>query len=279
MTGVLAVLSICDCEAGRDDLICAFRPLFRMLNFVFPALNTLRCLCNHVLHKVPLNYHKLLVRLHAENKQRLSFDEVVDIAEKCSMPTAPTVISLRGEVKDALHTLHRLGQLLWWGDSERLNNTVVLDPQWLITAFTAIIRDRDLHAIPWLDAELDRLIATGEKCWAELDRAGIKTREALVNARAGAPTVADVRELDDIILALDQGDAVRLLRDNCVLVDSLFDTVWPVSRGNADDALRPGVGDASAALADGQRYYTSDEQEVRRAFFHRLLLSLSRYYR
>jgi hypothetical protein len=217
------------------------------------------------LRKVPLNYHNLLVQLHAENKQRLSFDEVVEIAKNCSMPTASTVVSLLDEVKDALRTLHRLGQLLWWGDSDRLKNTVVLDPQWLITAFTAIIRDRGLHPIPWLDDELDRLVKAGDECRAKLDRSGIKTREALVNARAGVTTAAEESEYDDSILALDQADAVRLLRDNCVLVDSLLGTVWPLSESNADDALRPGVGDTSAALADKPRYYTSDEQKVRRA--------------
>jgi hypothetical protein len=190
---------------------------------------------------VPLNYHKLLLRLHAENKQRISFNDVVDIAKQCNMPTAPGIIFLHAEVRDALLTLHRLGQLLWWGDSTTLNNTVVLDPQWLIGAFTAIIRDPSLHSMRWLDAELDRLVAAAAERQAEIDSTAIKLEN---NAGDGDVTASD----------LDLADAVQLLRNRCVLTETLFDTVWPVSPSNADTALPPGV--------DGTPRYTASEQKV-----------------
>jgi len=190
------------------------------------------------LRKVPLNYHKLLVRLYAENKQRLSFDEVVDVAKQCSMPTAPDVISLNGEVRDALRTLHSLGQVLWWGDSEKLNNTVVLDPQWLIGAFTAIIRDPSLHPMQWVDMKLDRLVAAGAKCKTKINSAE-----------------SDAGNADDTISVLSMANAVLLLRNRCVLSESLFDTVWPVSAGTVDTALPSEV--------DNAPQYTVAEQKVK----------------
>jgi hypothetical protein len=224
----------------------------------------LSCLC-FPNAKVPLSYHKLLVRLHGENKQRLSFDEVIDVAKQCSMPTVPSVLSLDGEVRDALRTLHRLGQLLWWGDIESLNNTIVLDPQWLITAFTTIIRDPSLHSIPWLDTELDRLIAAGKERQAKLDSVGITTRTALVNARAAATSEKDIRDLEDSISVLHTADAVRLLRERCVLAESLFDTVWPVSDSDADITPLPEGGDAATASPTKPRFKLA-EQKVRTPF-------------
>jgi hypothetical protein len=178
------------------------------------------------------------VRLHAENKHRLSFDEVVDVAKQCSMPTAPDVISLNGEVRDALSTLHRLGQLLWWGDSEKLNNTVVLDPQWLIGAFTAIIRDPSLHPMQWVDMKLDRLVAAGAK------------RKTKINSAE-----SDAGNADDTISVLSMANAVLLLRNRCVLSESLFDTVWPVSAGTVDTDLPCEV--------DNALQYTVAEQKVK----------------
>jgi hypothetical protein len=195
----------------------------------------------------------LLVRLHAENKQRLSFDEVVIVAQQCSMPTASDVISLEGEVRDALGTLHRLGQLLWWGDNESLKNTVVLDPQWLVTAFTTVIRDPSLHSVRWLDTELDRLVAKDAERRAKFASTEIKTGETVIDGRDDVTDEVSAGHISDSMLDLDMASAVLLLRNQCVLTESLFNTVWPVLAG--DTALPPRVDD------DTPRY-THAEQEV-----------------
>jgi hypothetical protein len=203
--------------------------------------------------QVPLNYHKLLLRLQATHKQRLSFNDVVGIAKECNMPTAPELFSLDSEVCDALGTLHDLGELLWWGKNASLNDVVVLDPQWLITAFTTSIRDPRLHSIPWLDAELDRLVAAGAERQAQLDTDGIKTRTALDSARASATEEADIRGFDNSISVLDMMDAVQLLRKRSMLTEPLFAIIWPVTAAHSDD---------DSAASAGVPHYTKAEQEV-----------------
>ena len=95
-------------------------------------------------------------------KQKMVFSDVVNIAKEfCFMPTAPDAVPLDIEVRLALHTLHRLGQLLWWRDSKLLRETVIVDPQWLITAFTAVIRDPTVHPIPDIDDECARFSKAG----------------------------------------------------------------------------------------------------------------------
>jgi GTPase SAR1 family protein len=179
---------------------------------------------------VPLNYRRLLLRLLRENKQRLSFGEVEAIASECNMPTLPGEILLKDEVHDALHTLHRLGQLLWWRDNKRLRDTIIIDPKWLITAFTAVIRNRELHPLPSVDSELDRI----------------------VEAHEGQPRdagVVDDRTRDSIA---DKAGAVKLLYGSWILTDSLFSSVWPVARS-----------DDKGAAPDDSLNYTEDDHEVR----------------
>jgi hypothetical protein len=164
----------------------------------------------------------------AEEKQRLTLGEAIAIAKNCSMPTAPALVSLQDEVVDALDTLHNLGQLLWWKD------TVILDPEWLVNAFTTFIRDPALHPMPWLDAELARLVTAGVDLERSRSDPTTTPREEVTSSST-----------DDMIL--ERANAVQLLRNRCVLTSALFDTVWPL---------------ATSGAVSGPRY-TENEQEVR----------------
>lgn len=56
-------------------------------------------------------------------------------------------ISCENEVCKMLRTFHQLGLCFYSAASETLKDVVVLDPQWLISRISQIIRDQDLHAV------------------------------------------------------------------------------------------------------------------------------------
>lgn len=72
------------------------------------------------------------------------------------------------EVDSMLRLFHELGALLHFTATESLHGLVVLDPQWIVSSMSAVIRDKNLHAYDTaalqnkgLRADMDRLFQSG----------------------------------------------------------------------------------------------------------------------
>jgi GTPase SAR1 family protein len=119
--------------------------------------------------KVPLAWLKILDDLVMSKKQYESLDNVVELAAEYGVSANQT--------KEMLRVLHELGVLVHQRATERLFQTVVLEPQWLLNKLAAVINDERHSQATHFDEKLRRL-KLGD-VFAEYRKSGVATRELL----------------------------------------------------------------------------------------------------
>ncbi|XP_070560765.1 probable serine/threonine-protein kinase pats1 [Ptychodera flava] len=102
-----------------------------------PAVETLRLKIQQLakeylfLGAVPAKWILLELSLRKLRKEKISLDEVKDLGKRMKMEEA--------EVIEALDFYHSVGELLYHKAVPELNNTVILDVEWLVSLFKILI--------------------------------------------------------------------------------------------------------------------------------------------
>jgi len=171
---------------------------------------------DYVKMSVPIAWMRVLDLLLAKRKANpyLTLTQVAEIAESVGVTT---------KIRDMLCFFHELGVLCYFDSSSDVRQLVILDPQWLVDAFTKVIRDFKLHSI---DAMEDvSLRTTFAVALDQLHTRGIVSKELLYHFWSAEPD-----HCKDFLLALMRN--MSLLCDwvepgageeNCYLVPSLLE--------------------------------------------------------
>jgi len=95
---------------------------------------------DYVKMSVPIAWMRVLDLLLERRKTNpyLTLTQVAEVAEAVGVAT---------KIRDMLCFFHELGVLCYFDSSSDVRQLVVLDPQWLVDAFTKVIRDFNLHRI------------------------------------------------------------------------------------------------------------------------------------
>ena len=104
---------------------------------------------SYVHRRVPIAWYRTydeLQRVLADGRPTVSFTETVQLASQAGMPVDPRN-SVEKEVQALLRFLHELGILMYFNE-QGLDDIVVLDPQWLVTATTKMICEFSIHKLP-----------------------------------------------------------------------------------------------------------------------------------
>ena len=104
---------------------------------------------SYVHRRVPIAWYRTydeLQRVLAEGRPTVSFAETVQLASRSGMPADPRN-SVEKEAQALLRFLHELGILMYFNEPG-LDDIVVLDPQWLVTAATKMICEFSIHKLP-----------------------------------------------------------------------------------------------------------------------------------
>jgi len=120
----------------------------------------------HVNEVIPikwLRYEKCLESLKNERHHCISLAQAKDVASKMC------IINKDSEILTLLNFLHDLRLLIHFDDTSKLNDVVVLDPQWLIDVFKKVITVRPYH---WKEKKYVDL-------WCKLEKEGILEEELL----------------------------------------------------------------------------------------------------
>ncbi|XP_072037361.1 uncharacterized protein [Amphiura filiformis] len=91
----------------------------------------------HMKEKYPikwLQFHKAVIEIlgTGNNKPYMTLNETQELAAKCGITDESQFTTMLG-------LYHDLGTIIWFGEDKILKNTVILDPQWLIDVFKAVI--------------------------------------------------------------------------------------------------------------------------------------------
>ncbi|XP_072051468.1 uncharacterized protein [Amphiura filiformis] len=81
-----------------------------------------------------LQFHKAVIEMlgTGDNKHYMTLEETRQLAATCDITDESQFTTMLG-------LYHDLGTIIWFGEDEILKNTVILDPQWLIDVFKAVI--------------------------------------------------------------------------------------------------------------------------------------------
>ncbi|XP_072027841.1 uncharacterized protein [Amphiura filiformis] len=88
----------------------------------------------HMKEKYPikwLQFHKAVIE-SCDNTPYMKLDETRELAAECDITDESQFTTMLG-------LYHDLGTIIWFGEDKILRNTVILDPQWLIDVFKAVI--------------------------------------------------------------------------------------------------------------------------------------------
>ncbi|XP_072021508.1 probable serine/threonine-protein kinase pats1 [Amphiura filiformis] len=81
-----------------------------------------------------LQFHKAVIETlgTGDNKPYITLEETRELAAECNITDESQFITMLG-------LYHDLGTIIWFGEDKILKNTIILDPQWLIDVFKAVI--------------------------------------------------------------------------------------------------------------------------------------------
>ncbi|EGD81994.1 hypothetical protein PTSG_02681 [Salpingoeca rosetta] len=113
-------------------------------------------------------YDKLNAIARDEKRPLLTFDEVVQIARTCGLPTCE-------ETRACLQFLHLYSMVLYYDHVPGMEDYVILSPQWAVDTMTRVIRNFDLHR----DVRDGEARAVGAQVWDDLVDRGILHRRLL----------------------------------------------------------------------------------------------------
>ncbi|XP_072036781.1 uncharacterized protein [Amphiura filiformis] len=121
----------------------------------------------HMKEKYPikwLQFHKAVIEIlgTGDNKPYMTLNETQQLAARCGIKDESQLTTMLG-------LYHDLGAIIWFGEDKILSNTVILDPQWLIDVFKAVIT-----VLP--DEKQDQKFT---KMWQELQDHGILKNELI----------------------------------------------------------------------------------------------------
>ncbi|XP_072027842.1 uncharacterized protein [Amphiura filiformis] len=88
----------------------------------------------HMKEKYPikwLQFHKAVIE-RCDNTPYMTLDKTRKLAAECDITDESQFTTMLG-------LYHDLGTIIWFGEDKILRNTVILDPQWLIDVFKAVI--------------------------------------------------------------------------------------------------------------------------------------------
>ena len=118
--------------------------------------------------QVSVQWCLVLDSLLQKNKSWVRLTEVKVLGEEKGIKSSV-------ELSEMLSLFHQLGMLLYFDATQILQEIVTIRPQWLIDAFSKVIRDRTLHGFDQEDMEEVGLAGDAERLFAE----GVVTRDLL----------------------------------------------------------------------------------------------------
>ena len=80
----------------------------------------------------------------------MSLEEVKRIGRQCGLTNSQ-------EALEMLLYFHELGAVLYFSETEALQEVVTIDPQWLVSSLSLVIRDRELHLSKLDVEEIERI--------------------------------------------------------------------------------------------------------------------------
>eukprot|EP01047_Picozoa_sp_COSAG01_P047861 COSAG01_NODE_4611_length_4879_cov_9.632845_3_plen_851_part_01 len=163
-----------DPSAGGQKTLLWFFPLDNLKGPADPVFNTfLKAVENavraedYVHRRVPIPWYRMYDALQgvlAAKQPTLSFARAVELARDAGLPVSLS-LAVEKEVRAELCFLHQLGILMYF-DEPGLDDIIVLDPQWLVTAATRIICEFSIHFLP----EHEAAMKTMSKSWNALKK-------------------------------------------------------------------------------------------------------------
>ncbi|XP_072050002.1 cyclic GMP-binding protein C-like [Amphiura filiformis] len=207
----------------------------------------------HVKEKYPikwLKFHKAVIEIlgTSGNKPYMTLAEAKALAAKCDITDESQFTTMLG-------LYHDLGTIIWFEDDKILRNTVILDPQWLIDVFKAVIT---------VSPDQDRDPEFCDK-WQELQNKGILRNELIDHMLKDwigiKEQLLELMEKFDLLFRRPAHDEKTAEKDPGYCVPA---------------CLHPRELKGHEDITDG-KFYVEFDQFLPDGFFHRVLVHFARW--